>query len=135
MACAGETMPMLNEAREAPAALALAGVLAAGRLHWNDGKDALAHEVWRPPVSTLQRERFLLFGPLHVTSSIARLLVHTMESIGVPPPRARERLWLFDPDLGLLHQQSASEQVCAAKKNYIEVWRVCLPDTSSAAPI
>ena len=56
-ACAGETMPMLNEARDAPAAVALAGVLAAGRLHWNDGKDPLDHEVWRPPVSTLQRER------------------------------------------------------------------------------
>ena len=107
----GVRAPMFNEALDAPAALALAGVLAAGRLHWNDGKDSLSHQVWRAPVSTLQRETFLLFGRFQITSRIARLLVHTLESIGVPPPRARERIWLFDPEQGLFHQQSEGEQV------------------------
>ena len=104
------SMPLLNEALDTPPMLALSALLAVGRVHWKDPKDALPNEMWRAPVSTLQKERILLYGPSNVVSRIARLLVHAMESIGVPPSRARANIWLMHPDHGLLHLQSEREE-------------------------
>eukprot|EP00961_Rhodomonas_salina_P294845 3934912-Rhodomonas_salina.1 len=55
--------------------------------------------VYRPPVSALRREVFLIHAPQRVGEAIAQLLVECLTAVGVPEARARSLVWLFDPGL------------------------------------
>jgi len=58
---------------------------------------------------------------LHWHYNDMTLTWHWHDSIGVPPPRARAKIWLVHPDLGLLHLQVCvdPERPCD-----IDMWHV-----------